>query len=541
MRNVTLFLMLFSAAILIETGYCGQPQEKWIDISDGIDEIDLKTVAIDTKNPDIIYVGSAKSIFKSPNTGKTWKKLYLIRGSQTAVNIISIDPKSPNIVYAGTQSGLFKSLDGGISWDKIFEGIGDQEKKIKHIAIEPENTETIYIGTANGLFISNDAGKSWDKSAGELSNQIINFITLNPFNTNIIYAATKTGVYKSTDSGLMWNRIFSVMAQTDEMETDEISENSNTNETIPASNKEPNCIGIDPQNSDKVYIGTNCGIFITADTGKTWEKLTTCGLTGNKISSLLSFEDGTLYVATDEGIFKISKPYNNWQEIYIGLFSKDSRCLAYHQKNHFILVATKKGIYKTHYNPNLTPHVVNVQFKQDPEIKNLLANFESEPSIQEIQQAAIQYAEVHKEKIDEWRRCAKRKAILPTLSINTNRYLTDYYHWDSGPNPDVLQKGKDTTDWSVTVSWNLGDLIWSTDQTSIDVRSRLMVQLRDDILDEVTRLYFERRRLQLDLLTNPPKNIQTKLQKELKLQELTAGIDALTDGHLSKKTQQTNL
>ena len=142
---------------------------------------------------------------------------------------------------------------------------------------------------------------------------------------------------------------------------------------------------------------------------------------------------------------------------------------------------------------------------------------------------------MQKEKIDRWRKDAKQKAILPNLSASAGRDLTDYYHWDSGTSPDTLQRGKDAVDWAVTVSWDLGDLIWNDDQTSIDARSRLLVQLRDDILDEITQLYFERRRLQIELLTDPPKTLQNKLEKELKLQKLTAGIDALTGGWFSKK------
>ena len=65
-----------------------------------------------------------------------------------------------------------------------------------------------------------------------------------------------------------------------------------------------------------------------------------------------------------------------------------------------------------------------------------------------------------------------------------------------------------------------------------------MVQLRDDVLDEVTRLYFERRKLQIELMTSPPKEINAKLEKILRLQELTAGVDALTGGYLSKRLAQ---
>ena len=60
-----------------------------------------------------------------------------------------------------------------------------------------------------------------------------------------------------------------------------------------------------------------------------------------------------------------------------------------------------------------------------------------------------------------------------------------------------------------------------------------MAQLRDDIVNEVTRTYFERRRLQVKLLTNPPANQQMVLEQELRLQELTALIDGLTGGRFS--------
>ncbi|MCX5687130.1 MAG: hypothetical protein NTV71_00550, partial [Candidatus Omnitrophica bacterium] len=82
------------------------------------------------------------------------------------------------------------------------------------------------------------------------------------------------------------------------------------------------------------------------------------------------------------------------------------------------------------------------------------------------------------------------------------------------------------------------ELIWNNDQTSIDTRSKLMVELRDDIMNEVTRTYFERRRLQIDLLTFPPKDLKLSLEKELRLQELTADIDALTGNYFSRCLQE---
>jgi hypothetical protein len=76
-------------------------------------------------------------------------------------------------------------------------------------------------------------------------------------------------------------------------------------------------------------------------------------------------------------------------------------------------------------------------------------------------------------------------------------------------------------------------LVWNDAQTSIDVRSRLMVELRDDILDEVTKLYFERIRVKMELNNLTIEDRKKRAEKELKLQELTASLDALTGGYFS--------
>ena len=174
----------------------------------------------------------------------------------------------------------------------------------------------------------------------------------------------------------------------------------------------------------------------------------------------------------------------------------------------------------------------------ETQAQDILKRFEGEPSISDVQEAAIKYAEVHPDKIKEWRDAARKKALLPNVSVGLDRYVTDYWHWDSGTNPDTLQKGKDAVSWDVTMTWDMGELIWNNDQTSIDTRSKLMVELRDDIMNEVTRTYFERRRLQIELLASPPQDLKLSLEKELRIQELTADIDALTGGYFFRKLKK---
>jgi hypothetical protein len=62
-----------------------------------------------------------------------------------------------------------------------------------------------------------------------------------------------------------------------------------------------------------------------------------------------------------------------------------------------------------------------------------------------------------------------------------------------------------------------------------------MVQLRDDILDEVTKLYFERIRVKMELDNLSLEERKKRFEKELRLHELTASLDALTGGYFSQQ------
>jgi photosystem II stability/assembly factor-like uncharacterized protein len=355
--KLLLFFALAITLVLPKEARCDNSREVWEKISEGIDETDLKTASIDPNDTAVIYVGSAKSIFKSPDNGKTWKRLYIVRGTSTAVNVIAIDPADTNVVYAGTQNGLLQSLDKGNSWNQAFEGIGFQEKNIRHMTIDPLDAGKLYIGTENGLFISNDRGKTWNKAAGEISNQGINFVVVSPADPNIIYAAVTTGVFKSLDGGASWNRIFFATAQGDETETEETSQDSNTDETLTYSNKTPNCIAIDNLAPDTIYVGTNTGVFISSDAGKTFGKMTSAGLINRKITSLLSLNNSVLFAATQSGIFKIEPPYLKWHEVYNGLSSKDIRYFAYNAHDNSVLAVAKKGVYKLRSDPTSIAHL----------------------------------------------------------------------------------------------------------------------------------------------------------------------------------------
>ncbi|MFH1504059.1 MAG: hypothetical protein ABIH08_01535, partial [Candidatus Omnitrophota bacterium] len=94
-------------------------------------------------------------------------------------------------------------------------------------------------------------------------------------------------------------------------------------------------------------------------------------------------------------------------------------------------------------------------------------------------------------------------------------------------------------DWGVSCSWNIGDLIWNSYEDDIDVRNKLNVPLRIDILNDINRVYFERLSLKGEI-ANSFLDEDELFAKKLRIKELTAMIDGYTGGFFSKKIGELN-
>ena len=78
----------------------------------------------------------------------------------------------------------------------------------------------------------------------------------------------------------------------------------------------------------------------------------------------------------------------------------------------------------------------------------------------------------------------------------------------------------------------------SSEQIRVLNESQKAVKVREKLLDEVTRLYFDRRRLQVEGLLNPATSLSDEIEYTLRLQEMTANLDALTGGAFSSSIKK---
>lgn len=174
-------------------------------------------------------------------------------------------------------------------------------------------------------------------------------------------------------------------------------------------------------------------------------------------------------------------------------------------------------------------------------VKKVLQRYAVEPTAREVQQQAIEYMRVHPEVVDSWRVRARTNALAPRLTTTGQGTLNDDRRTVEKPgDPTIVSLDNDQSGrLTVGATWELDRLIFEPAEMAVARESVRIANLRDRVLDEVTRRYFERRRLQVDLELSPPKDLADRVKKELRLQELTADIDAATGGWFSEKLKTT--
>ena len=96
-----------------------------------------------------------------------------------------------------------------------------------------------------------------------------------------------------------------------------------------------------------------------------------------------------------------------------------------------------------------------------------------------------------------------------------------------------LDRGDDW-DAALSLSWDLAAAVFDPQVIDLAREQRAWIALRDDVLDEINLLYFERRRALLDLSSQPdPASLEAE-HLRLRVGELAAGLDAWTGASFSR-------
>ncbi len=175
-----------------------------------------------------------------------------------------------------------------------------------------------------------------------------------------------------------------------------------------------------------------------------------------------------------------------------------------------------------------------------PEVQRKLDALKEEPSVRDAQTAALKFFNIDPYAVTSMRKRAAIKGLMPALEAryrrNDSNLDVDTRNTTIDDAPFLFDRVEGAVnEVQVGLRWNLPLLVFNAEV--LDVGSLAILQ--EGVLKEITRLYYTRRRLQIDLILNPPKDPGTMVSKDLRIEELTSTIDAMT-GNIFSKHEERN-
>lgn len=172
-------------------------------------------------------------------------------------------------------------------------------------------------------------------------------------------------------------------------------------------------------------------------------------------------------------------------------------------------------------------------------VDDQLADLKKEPSVQAAQKAALRFFKIDPDTVSGMRSGSQWKWVLPEVDVRyrVNDGTVDVSRIDQQVQNEAFSfdnASSNVNEWVFQGSWALPRLIFNPE--TLDVSS--LAVLQEKILKEITRLYYTRRRLQVSMILNPPTDIASRISKELRVEQMTATIDAMTGNLFAKWTKR---
>ncbi len=248
----------------------------------------VQTIAVDPTNNRHFYIGAASGgVWRTLDGGITFTPVFDDQSSYS-IGYVAIDPKNPSVIWVGTGEnnsqrsvsygdGLYRSDDDGHTWKKM--GL-EHSEHIARVIIDPRNSDTVFVaaqgplwggGGDRGLYKTTDGGKTWKNVLSINEHTGVTDVAFVPDDPDVMYAAAyqrerreytlidggpESAIYKSTDAGATWHKI---------------------TRGLPGGDVGRIGIAVTPANPRLVYAVIEAGngsggVYASSDFGESWEK-----------------------------------------------------------------------------------------------------------------------------------------------------------------------------------------------------------------------------------------------------------------------------
>jgi photosystem II stability/assembly factor-like uncharacterized protein len=255
----------------------------------------IGAVVFDPQDPQVAYAGIGDprndrggrgAVYRSDDGGLSWRNVSAGQLPASAcVGDIELKPGDSRTVLVATDMGVYRSENAGETWHP--SGSGLPHPYVEELAFAPSAPDVVYAslhttarkgGTWDGgVFRSDDAGRTWHAANGEGMPELlgtpaqpypmtsgIQGIRVDPRDAGSVYAGSTawvtSGLYKTRDAGKTWQPV--AQSSGKNMDYGWITQWGPT----------VTCLAVSPADPARVAFGTSGHLFVSADSGATWDQ-----------------------------------------------------------------------------------------------------------------------------------------------------------------------------------------------------------------------------------------------------------------------------
>ncbi len=175
----------------------------WTELSARLRRKYTEAIRVDRTKPEVLLAGGEEGVFRSEDSGQTWKPAGA--GSYQIMRLEQ-SPHDPCFWLAATQGGgVYASHDCGKTFESPSEapGVG---KTLYDVAFDPTTPARMAVGGwGPGVTVSEDGGKTWQARNSGLPRSDVSALVFDPAKPGRIYASVhEEAIYVSDDAGRSW-------------------------------------------------------------------------------------------------------------------------------------------------------------------------------------------------------------------------------------------------------------------------------------------------------------------------------------------------
>jgi photosystem II stability/assembly factor-like uncharacterized protein len=269
------FNWLFSLALAAFVAACGPASAEEGVLPEGPPEGAVVALEYDAAGERLLKA-YPHAVYESRDSGASWEPIPVPASAQEGrITAVATPAAAEGTLYiAGPGVGVMRSEDAGQTWASLNEELPSRD--VEAFATHVDQAETLYAFFGEeGIYRSEDAGETWtrmDGGPGVPVRQVFHSDMAGSMQSGWLFAATPEGVRRSMDCFCGWR-------PTGEIPAGAVFD-----------------VAYDPRQPEQVYAATSAGLFLSADGGESWERISDTEATA------LAFDPaGALYAATRAG------------------------------------------------------------------------------------------------------------------------------------------------------------------------------------------------------------------------------------------------